>query len=188
MGKIEGGRKRGQQSMRWLEGLTDTIDMSLSKLLELVMDRKACRAAVHRETKSWTRLSDELNWTEVTGRRSRNSVFSLGLPFCTCWGGNLSSCRTQRHCCIYFFRRNQDPVQRLHYCFLTAPLFVCWLPILVNNYLNLLFEFEFPRESQWGWMKLICYKPVMLHRGFCAQEGLIGSCWVSLEISTTGCW
>ena len=61
MGKIEGGRRSGRQTMKWLEGLTDTIDMSLSKLLELVMDREAWRAAVYGVTKSWTRLSDELN-------------------------------------------------------------------------------------------------------------------------------
>jgi len=61
MGKIEGGRRSRRQTMKWLEGLTDTIDMSLSKLLELVMDREAWRAAVYGVTKSWTRLSDELN-------------------------------------------------------------------------------------------------------------------------------
>ena len=61
MGKIEGGRRSGRQTMKWLEGLTDTIDMSLSKLLELVIDREAWRAAVYGVTKSWTRLSDELN-------------------------------------------------------------------------------------------------------------------------------
>ena len=81
LGGVGGRRRRGWQRMRWLDGVTDSMDVSLSQLWELVMDREAWRAVIHGVAKSWTRLSD---WTELKGKL--DSVLEASFCFPKHWG------------------------------------------------------------------------------------------------------
>ena len=87
LGKIEGRRRRGWQRMRWLDGITDSMDVTLSKLWELVMDREAWHAAVHGVAKSQTRLSD---WTELNEVRAGPSMTASMQPWTNAHFKNIS--------------------------------------------------------------------------------------------------
>jgi len=109
MGKIEGGRRRGRQRMRWLDGITNSMHMSLGELQELVMDREAWRAAIHGVTKGRTWLSD---WTELTEREKKRHLPTLWIIVYKIHDGHV-------HTAIFKMDNQYDPtVQHQELCFM----------------------------------------------------------------------
>ena len=107
LGKIEGRRRRGWERVRWLDGITESMDMSLSKLRDLVNDREAWRVPVHGATKSWTWLSD---WTELTGGRwsygnTDDFTSVIGRSECLSW-------RLKRFSFLIFSKTLQESIRK----------------------------------------------------------------------------
>ena len=123
LGGIGGRRRRGWQRMRWLDGITDSMDVSLSELRELMMDREAWRAAIHGVAKSRTWLSDwnELNWTELSGLS--HIVAGINTSF-VLWPNSIPSCGNTTQCVFCVF------IHQLIDMWVASTFWVLWMELL----------------------------------------------------------
>ena len=100
LGKTEGRRRRGWQRMRWLDGIIDSVDMGLSKLRELLMDREACHAAVYGVTESWTRLS---NWLNNKNNKTLKLPFDSAIPLLDIYLKEVKTYVNRKKSCTQMF-------------------------------------------------------------------------------------